>query len=85
MRNAVAAQILSEAKDGQDVTGATEKDFDDDFWTELSEEVNKKVQCTDPDKNGYVTFTVNNGGLIAFTYSTDGHTATFDGQNWEYE
>lgn len=85
VRNAVAAQILSEAKDGSNVAGATEDDFGEEFWTELSEEVNKDVQCTDPDKDGYVTFTVNNGGLIEFTYSTDGHIATFDGKDWTYE
>lgn len=85
VRNAVAAQILSEVKDGQEVAGATQNDFGENFWTELSEEVNKDVQCTDPDADGYVTFTVSNGGLIEFTYSTDGHTATFNGTDWEYE
>ena len=85
VRNAVAAQILTEVKDGQEVVGATEKDFDGEFWEELSKEVSTTVQCTDAKKDGYVTFTVSNGGLIEFTYSADGHTATFDGKDWEYE
>lgn len=85
IRNAVAAQILTEVKDGMDVTGATERDFGDSFWTELKQEVNKDVQCTDPEKDGYVTFTVGSGGLIEFTYSSGGHTATYDGTTWEYE
>ncbi|MBQ0013926.1 MAG: prepilin-type N-terminal cleavage/methylation domain-containing protein [Oscillospiraceae bacterium] len=85
VRNAVAAQVLSEVKDGSDVAGATEADFGDEFWTELRKEVNKDVQCTDPEKDCYTTFTISNGGLIEFTYSTDGHTATFDGKDWTYE
>lgn len=85
VRNAVAAQILTEVKNGADVTGATENDFEDGFWAALSEDVNKTLQHTDPNKDGYVAFTVQNGGLISFTYATDGHTATFDGQEWTYE
>lgn len=85
VRNTVAAQILSEVKDGQEIAGATQADFDEDFWTEVSEEANTTLQCSDPDADGYVTFTVEKGGLIEFTYSTDGHTATFDGRDWTYE
>lgn len=85
VRNAVAAQVLVEVRDGADVAGITEQDVSDNFWVEISEEVNKDIQCTDSSADGYVTFTVSNGGIIAFTYSTDGHTATFDGTKWDYE
>lgn len=85
VRNAVAAQILIEVKEGQEVVGATQNDFSQEFWDEVSKEVNTTVQCTDSDKDGYVTFSVANGGLISFTYSADNHTATFDGSDWSYE
>ena len=85
VRNAVAAQILVEIKDGFDAKGATQNDFGDDFWSELSEEVGKNVQCENANKDGYVTFTVGESGLIEFTYSSGGHTATYDGTTWEYE
>lgn len=85
VRNAVAAQILVELKDGASAAGATQADFRPEFWTEVSEEVNKQLQCTDSDKDGYVTFTVDNGGLIEFRYYSDGHTAIFDGTEWTYE
>ena len=85
VRNAVAAQILDEIKDGMSIAGATEKDFSDSFWAALQKETNAKVQCDDPEKDCYVAFTVGDTGMISFTYGKDGHTAIFDGTEWEYE
>lgn len=85
VRNAVAAQVISEVKNDKDIKGATQDDFDDTFWEQISKNVNTTVQCKDEDKNGYVTFEIQDGGLISFTYSSDGHVATFDGSEWSYE
>lgn len=85
VRNATAAQILVEVKDGTDVVGKTEKDFDDDFWDALEKATSTNLQCEDKDKDGYVEFTVGDNGLIEFLYSADGHVATFDGTDWTYE
>ena len=85
VRNAVAAQILDEVKDGMSIAGATEKDFGDSFWDALQKETNATLQCDDSDADGYVAFTVGNSGMISFTYGKDGHKAKFDGTEWIYE
>ena len=85
VRNAVVAQLTEEMKDGNNIAGKTQNDFDDDFWTALQESTNAKLQYADPDKNGYVAFSIGESSLSTFVYGKSGYTATYDVSGWSYE
>lgn len=88
VRNSVAAYLIQEVKDNLNTNTVTDEnviDYCDDFWDGASEAANKKLQNVDEDKDGYMTFKVEKGSIIYFTYSSGGHTAIYDGLNWEYD
>lgn len=88
VRKTVVAQITEENKDGVLVSDATSLNIttiDTEFWDNVSEAVNKTIQATDEDKDGYVKFTYSSGKFTEFIYASGGHKATLDGSNWVYE
>ena len=86
VRTTVTSQIAQEYKD-MDTLTFTQDYFasNDEFWTNVSQNANTELQCSDDSKDGYIAFSYENGALVEFVYATDGHTATFDGTNWTYE
>ncbi len=89
VRNAVAAYMTHEIEankfDGATITDQNVTDYIPDFWNGASEAAGTTLQNTDSDKDGYTTFTINNGYVESITFRKDNHTATFDGNDWSYE
>ena len=85
VRLSVIAYTDHEFSDSVSNSTLTQADVDADFWEGVSKTANTTLQASDPDENGYTTFTISNGAMKSFTYSKGGHTATYDGIHWSYE
>lgn len=88
VRDSVTAYVIHEVGDDLSknlITQDNITDYCSDFWDGASSAASTTLQCTDDDQDGYMTFSVNNGKLESFTYFKGGHTASYDGVDWEYE
>lgn len=88
VRDSVSAYVIHEIGDDLSKNVITQDNittYCSDFWNDASKAANTTLQCTNEDKDGYMTFEVNKGTLKSFTYSKGGHTAIYDGIDWKYE
>ena len=89
VRNAVAAYITHEIEaskfDNATITDQNITDYIPDFWNGASKDAGTTLQNTDPDKDGYTTFTIEDGVVKSISFYKDNHMASFDGTDWTYE
>ena len=84
VRKAVSVEMVELYKDEKDINGTQSSSvYDANYWSAVSDRVNKTIQCTDADEDGYVQFNVENRIITKFVYKTKGITLTYqNGGSW---
>ncbi len=89
VRNAVAAymthEIAANEFDNATITDQNITTYAPNFWEGASESAGTTLQNTDSNKDGYTTFSIVDGVIESITYSSDGHSANYDGSEWTYD
>lgn len=88
LRNTVAAEVLEVYKDGDNVDGTPQTNtaaYDEDFWKAVRDKAGADVQCTNPDADLYLTFTVVKGDVTELTFVDGDWTAVYENDEWTCE
>lgn len=86
IRKALTVQLWDMHGNGKNVDGNQNSAvYDTAFWNDISYQVNKKLQCTDPSADGYVTFEIENTYIKTFTYKSGKFTAKLENDKWVVE
>lgn len=80
IRSALMAQLYDESQK-QSIVNTSADDYDDDFWSALSERANTTLQHEDEDGDGYLDFSIGENNIVDITYKSAGHTATYNYEN----